>query len=281
VADAAGPFVRIVPKEAENAARLRAAIDDLFATKMPQIHRAVVEHLDASLRSYMWKFVVANWDTIKPLCARPDFVRLVLARLGAYLARENVHSVAARVYGEGGAATPDDVVHPTECWVKPPMGTDPMLGDLRVRASDGARLVVLWPSCDLVLRNGERKVERVLCVRTEPLADTDEYKAWVTANKPKGKSNEKLVALKSLLTNQRQKAHARHHFLPPAWDIPGLVVDFRAVEMVAVTDLLAMPCQGTVSSPFAESMAARFGDYLGRLGTPDVDLDACLGIVRE
>jgi hypothetical protein len=51
--------------------------------------------------------------------------------------------------------------------------------------------------------------------------------------------------------------------------------------MIAVAEVCAMPCEGTVSSPFAESMAVRFGDYLGRLGTPDVDLDACLGIVRE
>src|SRR5712692_2050480 len=56
VAHHANIFVRVVGKDA-GLAKLQEEIGKLFALRIPQLHRAVVNHFDATLCRYMWDFV--------------------------------------------------------------------------------------------------------------------------------------------------------------------------------------------------------------------------------
>ena len=278
--DVSSIFVRVVGKEAESLKRLADALNDLFAINIPQIHRAIVEHLDASLRAYMWGFVVKEWDKIKGLIGEPDFVRLLLRRLGVAFAR-GIGPMLERLYpGSGGAEPAPEKIHAVEYYVKPPIEGDLQLGDLRrlTRGGKEGLFVVLWPSCDLVPRDGHCKVERVLCARTKSLDEFAEYKKWLETEAPSANATNGLL---DLMANNRRTGQAdRYHFLPPAWDLPALVVDFADLDHVTEAELRGAPCVATLASPFAESVAVRFVRYLGRLGTPDLDLELILASFR-
>ncbi len=121
-------------------------------------------------------------------------------------------------------------------------------------------------------------MERALCARAKPIEEFDEFVAWRQSPTPSNTVVEKLTAL--MANNRRSGQSDRYHFLPPAWDIPAMVADFGDLEHVPVTELRAASCLATVASPFAEAIAMRFVRYLGRLGTPDVDLDLVLAALR-
>lgn len=284
VKDQAGPFVRIVPKEAGGLKQLGDTLRQIFAARIPQIHRAAVDHLAGALRSYMWGFVTDNWEEIRGLTEQPDFVRLLLKRLGLQF----THGVAGLIrtlYPGADASDPaGDTVHPVEYYVRPPIGPHPQLGDLRrlpVGTETEVLMVVVWPSCDLVHRDGRCKVSRVLCARAKALTEFEEYSTW-TAQATPGKDKEKAEkALTALIGNNRRIGQAeRYYFLPAAWDMPPAVVDFNDLEHVPVEVLNAAQCVATVASPFAEAMAARLIRYLGRLGTPDLDMAIVLKSLR-
>jgi CheY-like chemotaxis protein len=275
-------FVRLVPKEGGSLARLVKEIEGLFALKIPQVHRAIFDHLEASLRDYMWNFVVANWSDIGSLVARPDFIRLLVHRLALQFARVGVGDMVEQVYPGTPGGDPDpEKVHPAEYYIKPPLDTDPSLGDLRFlkRLDLEELLVVVWPSCDLVHRGGKCKVDRALCARTIPISECEEYKKWAEQPTPSKAPTESLVAL---MSNSRKGTHQaeRYHFLPAVWDIPAVVIDFQKLEHVEVAELRGARCLATVASPFAESIGARFIRYLGRLGTPDLDIELALAAIR-
>lgn len=169
-------FVRVVPKDARALENLRIALDSLFATKIPQIHRATLEHIDNSLREYMWTFVAPNWEVLKGLVAQPDFVRLLVKRLADQIAVSGVSSVVNSVYSKKDYDSTSSAVHPTEYYVKPPTTSEIRFGDIRVH--DGGLMIVLWPSCDLVERDGRCKVEFALCAALTPLSDSPEFQKW-------------------------------------------------------------------------------------------------------
>jgi len=268
------PLVRVVGKDSGGLSRLGQTIREIFALRIPQTHRALAQHFDSALREYMWGFVLENWSRLRGLIDRPDFVRLLLHRLAAQFSREGVESIVEKLYPGTSMRTPEGhMAHPTEYYIKPPIGTNPQLGDIRRLEKD--LFVVVWPSCDLVLRGESCKVERALCARALPLADYPEFKEWLSERGSSGKRK----ALEALMKNNRQSARGqseRVHFLPSAWDIPASIVDFQDLRHVEMAELRGAECLATVASPFAESIGTRFIRYLGRLGTPDLDIEACI-----
>lgn len=268
-------FVRLVPKEQDSLQNLVNAINALFEIKVPQLHRAISDHVESGVRDYMWGFVVDQWASFEDFVAKPDFVRLLLMRLATTLSRDGVAGVVSQVHPESDERDPDvDKVHPVEYYIKPPIGANPQLGDLRTLERNGTSVVVvvLWPSCDLVEREGKCKVDRALCALAKPLSDYLELTDWQAKQ-----SGNKKKALESLLANNRRGTQSdRYHFLPHAWDIPASVIDFQELEHVPVSDLREAPCVATIASPYAEAIGNRFGKYLGRIGTPDLDFELIL-----
>lgn len=265
-----GPFVRLVGKEHGGLKKLMEEIKLIFQTKMPQIHRATIDHLDQSLGLFMWGFVAPRWSDLKSIADKPEFFRLILQRLASAMSREGVSKAVESVYDN---VIPDtlDKIHVTEFYVMPPMSTDPMLGDIRMRSTGGKDefLVVLWPSCDMVTSgNRTAKTEAVLCAKADMFDVDEEVVAWVRDG-----STTKAKAVEKLIRNRRDD---RLHFLPGVWEIPNLIVDFQKLEYVQLADVRALKCLGTMASPFAEEIASRFQRYTGRIGTPDLDPSAIM-----
>lgn len=269
-------FVRLVGKEAGGLEKLREEIANLFVLRIPQIHRAIVNHIDQSLCTYMWEFVQGHWTEFEALINKPEFLRLVVQRLALTFARQGIEQMTQEVYGVPAPEQSDDVeiAHPAEYYIKPPISQDPMLGDIRLRNDDESivYLVVLWPSCDMVSTgNRQPKTDFVLCARASLATDEPEVRNWRS-----DPSNNKKKKVESLIKNMRDKTPDRYHFLPGVWDIPHLVVDFQALEHVSLTTIRGFGCVATLASPFAEAMATRFQKYIGRVGTPDLDVEAVI-----
>jgi CheY-like chemotaxis protein len=279
-------FVRLVGKDAGGLQRLKDEITDLFRIRVPQVHRAVVNHLDRALCCYMWEFVQGRWAEFSSLADKPEFLRLVVQRLAMTFAREGIDRMTAEVYGTPatGGTPAGDTVHPAEYYIKPPIGNDPVLGDIRLRQTGGTSeyLVVLWPTCDMVPRKDRQtgqlkvKVERVLCARATLAKEVPEVVDWLGSS-----SKNKQEKVGKLVKNTRETSSERYHFLPGVWDIPDLVVDFQALEQVALDDLKTHTCLGTLASPFAEAIGSRFQRYISRIGTPDLDVNTVLDRIRN
>ena len=190
-----------------------------------------------------------NWAVIHQWPDRSSVPRRQIQRKG----------VARGLDVRRGRGTGDQ--NTTEVYIKLPM-----LGDVRVRR---------WVPYFFNLRFGGKwkSAGRVSSTWGLRLDGEPEYVEWGKDRKDKTKTG----TLTALMKNNRRTGQSeRYHFLPPAWDIPGLIVDFQGIEHVPVADFRALPCLATISSPFAEALSSRFGRYVGRLGTPDIMLSACL-----
>jgi hypothetical protein len=269
-------FVHLVRKTA-GLATLEEAVRAVFATRIPQMHRAIVDQFDKTLCNYMWGFVVKQWEALKDIADKPEFLRLLIQRLTISLVREGIDSAVAQVFGQQ-TNTAADKIHPAEMYIKPPIGPDPLLGDVRVRrktiesGTQTEYLVVLWPSCDMVSASGRApKTDTILCARATLFADSKEAIALRGGNSKANQTN-----TKKLIANNRDSnfgSSDRFHFLPEICDVPALVVDFQALEDIPLAEARSLECAASLASPFAELLASRFLRYIGRLGTPDVDGD--------
>jgi CheY-like chemotaxis protein len=271
-------FIRVVTK-VDGLKALHTEVERIFKTKVPQMHRAIVNHVDRVLCRYMWGFVVQEWPALKEIADKPEFLRLLVQRLALSFVREGIEETISEVFGGAKDHPPPDRVHPAEFYIKPPIGSDPVLGDIRSRQHSEEKefLVVLWPTCDMVSTHGRTpKTEIVLCARAFRLETFPEAKKY-GENQTKSTYDQ----LESLLDNDRKKhlgSPDRFHFLPGILDIPNLVIDFQALEILPFKDVQALSSSGSLASPFAELLGSRFDRYRGRIGTPDLDYDL---VIRE
>ena len=100
---------------------------------------------------------------------------------------------------------------------------------------------------------------------------------WLTSTT----SNTKRKKVERLVQNTRDESPDRYHFLPGVWDIPDLVVDFQNLEHIALSDIKGLVCLATLASPFSEALGARFQRYIGRIGTPDLDVSTVVDQIRN
>jgi CheY-like chemotaxis protein len=267
-------FVRLVGKDVGSLKKLGEVLGEIFGTRVPQMFRAIDEHLDFVLRDYMWKFVDRHWDILAPISGKPEFLRVILKRLAASLSTDGVSRLSNAVFGDDpvGEVAPGKV-HPAEYYIMPPVDLDSIrMGDVRVRnTGDGEEyLIVVWPSCDMVRSEGRvPKTDRVLCVRCDEVVGATEILQY----KEDPNSKKRKAAVQDLLKNNRAQTSDRYHFLPGLCDIPDLLLDFQKLEIVPFDECAGLRCPATVASPFAESISSRLFRYIGRIGTPDIDLD--------
>ena len=91
--------------------------------------------------------------------------------------------------------------------------------------------------------------------------------------------------MKSLLSNRRQKGQPdRFHYLPGAFDLPHLIVDFQQVLTVPREALSedGVVRVATLDEPYGAELVSRFTNYLNRIGSPDLDVESILeGLVPE
>jgi hypothetical protein len=270
-------FVRLIAKT-DGLGRLSAEVEALFATRIPQLNRAILNHLDRTLCDYMWNFVAKEWPSLKDIADRPEFLRLLLNRLSYSFARTEVEKALREAFENYDAPAVDpERIHPAEFYVMPPLSLDPTLGDVRLRKNnDNAEyLIVLWPTCDMVSSGGRKpKVDRVLCARAKLLTTFPEVQE--NAANPSTRTRDHLM---KLMANNRDRGRGSAdsiHFLPAFLGIPDLIVEFRELEVLALEDVRKLKCLAAIASPYAEQMNFRFDSYRGRIGVPDLDLEVVI-----
>lgn len=264
------------------ASKADVAADDLINTLqlviqsgLPDINRAILEHIDKVQREYFWDFVAGHWDTIRGAGDKRALAHLLVRRLAASLSGVSAEDLAEKLGAQIAAPITEDQVHPVEMYVLPPISREMKTGEIvrgEIQGQDGY-CVVLTPSCDLVDHPPQvPKAERVLLVRAGPLEGTAEFKNWKAAP-----SNTKKNVLTDLLKNNRRSGQGeRFHFLPEAFTVPNLLIDFQAALSVPLSELQDVQRLAVLDSPYAEALIARYVRYLGRVGTLDIDLESLL-----
>jgi CTP synthase len=167
-----------------------------------------------------------------------------------------------------------------EQYIYPPMEDSLLTGDV-LRIKDGkledpmAYRLVLAPSCDLVMRNGKCKVEKVLVAKCK---SRDEYlKVVAVQANIKPKDLDKKI-LKSRITEPQLGGY----ILLPEYKsvLPSLAVHLRNLEMIPITEIsLTDNVEAnfkritSIDSPFREQITWAYLQIAGRPGVPDRDID--------
>lgn len=277
VQDLAAPLIRVIPKTGDGLQGLKAAIEELIHSGIPEVNRLIVRHIDGIQRDFMWDFVSPRWEELRDHRDRHSLAYLLMRRLSHSLAREGAVQLGQALGApkQGSIGADPDRVHPMEYYVHPPVTAGLLTGDpLRGQvAGQDHYWVVLTPSCDMV--PGREKAESVLLAKCLPLNQFDEYQSFMAKQPP---SNSARRELTSLLRNNRERGQAeRFFFLPAALHIPNLVVDLQELATVSFAEAQGLTRIASIDSPFVELLATRFARYFGRLGVPDLDTDAVIG----
>ena len=272
------PFVQVVAKIAEDAVReLREAVTLAFQSDFPRIYRLLEGHSAAVTRDFMIEFVENNWDILSD--NRADMMHLLLRHLSVSIGRGALELTAQLGYGTGDGS--DDTVHASRYYTALP-SEDYATGDVlrgprslptnEDRSESDCWYVIVTPSCDLV--ENRRKAEFVVLARCWPLESFKEYGMLLEAGS--NASSQETDRLKSLLGSRPHgRQQDRYHYLPAAWSVPHLMVDNQLVVSVPYNDLVERYEKvASLDSPFAEELVHRFARYIGRLGTPDLNLEA-------
>ncbi len=277
VQDLAAPLIRVVPKTGDGLQGLKAAIEELIRSGIPEVNRLLVRHIDGIQRDFMWDFVSPRWEELRDHRDRHSLAYLLLRRLSHSLAREGVVHLAQALGapGQESIGADPDKVHPMEYYVYPPLTEGLLTGDvLKGKIGDNENYwVVLTPSCDMV--SGREKADSVLLAKCVPLDQCEECHDFLAQQPPSSQARGRLT---SLLRNNRQSGQPeRYFFLPAALDIPNLVADLQDLATVSRDEAREFARVASIDSPFAELLATRFARYFGRLGVPDLDTDAVIG----
>lgn len=252
-------FVRVVEKT-ETTDRVKEEVRRVLSTQLPALTRQVEE----IQRSYMWDFVSTHWREFDTAHEQADVAYLLARRLALSLQRE-ARRMARKMAGESVPIADPKNVHPMEMYVRPPVGTSRLAGDILkgVVNGDSGHWLVLTPSCDF---EQVGRLNSVLLAQCVPLSAEPEFANW------KANPATNLDPLKAVIGDNRQKAQSeRFKFLPGTFFLPDSIVDFQKLRTVSPDELKKLEVIASLDSPFAEAVLARFSRYFGRLGTPDID----------
>jgi len=255
----ATPLVRVVEKT-EGVERLLAIAGELIDTKLPHLNRALLSHVQGVQADYMWKFVAQHWTALAEERDGLTLAYLLARRLSASLTPGQIGKLAEALGNTPGDLPQGDNVHAAEYYLMPSLTDAPSLAGDIYSFPEGHYRVLLTPSCDLV----RKKCEFTLWAGCIHLSETSEYKAWA-ADKTKEKP------LRALMRNNRDKQPDRYFFLPGAYTVPDLVVDFERLSHTSYGELDQSRRIASLDSPFVESLLSRFARFFGRLGTPDLE----------
>lgn len=276
VSDLVSPLVRVVEKSAGLDALL-AAVRGIFATRLPEVNRALIRHVEGIQRTYMWEFVAEHWERFGETPDRVSLAFLLARRLALSLSGEGIATLAADLGDPRAEEGEQGRVPAMRYYVLPPVEPSPLSGDLYRGAVEGTEgfWALLTPSCDLVQERP--KAQWVLLAGCLPLEGQEEYTYWREHD-----SNTSKTRLERLMGNNREQGQAdRFHFLPGALTLPDLIVDFQLLATLSYEDLGTLERVSSLDSPFAEALIARFTRYWSRVGTPDLDLGAVLTRLRS
>lgn len=260
---------------------IEATIKDAIDSGLPALRRRLEFHFRDVFREYMWDFVAPNFLDFS---ADNNYTYLLLRRLSL--------SITSSVGKDLGIDLNPPQVPTARYYVIPPVESL-RTGD--IFSADFSRFVLnpsfyldsvndsektsFWvvttPTCDLTIqRNGKSKATNVIFARATNLKSLPEFKKLTETSFDKAKGS-----LKSLMLNRRQKhQESRFHYLPAAFSIPHLVVDFQQIvsiprEALDKEDVIRI---ASLDTPYGEELIARFTNYFNRIGSPDLNIDEVL-----
>ena len=161
--------------------------------------------------------------------------------------------------------------HPAEFLITNPIKPNIFTGDILL-LNDGQRKIIMTPACDIDLKNGIRKAEKILTIR---ILKPEEIDAEFINT---GMSNGKKSKLKSIINN----SNPRYHFIPQAGIFDCGVIDFQdkfSESAIIIEEQIknkAIERIATVSSPFLKDIISRYASYYSRQGSPDFEIDELL-----
>lgn len=156
--------------------------------------------------------------------------------------------------------------HPAEFLITKPIKPNLFTGDI-IQTKQGKRCIVLTPACDIDLKNGKRKADKILTIHIINPNDIDPE--FSNPEMSSGKKNK----ISQILTN----SIARYHCIPSSKDFSIGLIDFqdkyttdsdsleRAIKEYRVERI------ATISHPFLKDIIARYSNYYSRQGSPDFD----------
>ena len=147
-----------------------------------------------------------------------------------------------------------DFFYPEEMYIIPPLVENIRTGNIVKLKNSTNWYIVLSPACDLVLRDGKPKTDRILTCQIE--------------NVSKG------VFKKNILERIVKNSHTPYyHYLPKTTLFSGGVINFRNIETFTPSDFqekFEKPF-AQISMVFAKDIIARFSSYYSRQGQPDFE----------
>ena len=261
------PFVAVVTKGSDDPKMLRESVDQLLASGVPAVQRALLGEMEEVVRTFMINYVAPRWaEVFEGESGKANLAHILARRLSVALSGSELSRVIEGI----GLPAPAGGASPSQYYVIPPIGTMPMVGDLHylekpdTEGDEESWWIVLTPTCDFA----HSKADFALVARCTRLDQMQAYKD--AAGKEKLSDGER-GRLENIIRNRS----LRYHYLPAAFDILHLVVDFQDLMTLPRDTLDAMSREATLDSPFAEELQSRFAAYFGRIGTPDLDW-ACI-----
>jgi CheY-like chemotaxis protein len=252
-------IVRIVRK-GDGLDSLRGAIKDVFSSKLLFLKQQLNGYVREVMRSYFWDFIHPNWKMLENIKDEVSLGFLVVRRLAMSLSKEKIAGIL------GDPKISPEKVHPMEFYIFPPVNSEFETGD--ILQDNNKFFVIVTPSCDFILRKGERKAQKVLLAKCIPLKDTDQYRKY-----EKSKSKENIQKLKELIES---RSGDRYFALPQAPFINNSILDFQHILIIDYEELKKFKKVGRLDDPFAHSMLTYFIRYYNRIGFPDIDSDYVL-----
>lgn len=266
------PFVQVVAKSDETE-RLFECVNRCLSSSFPPLHRSIQDHIDAVSRDFMIEFVEQHWAELSD--REQDIAHLLMRRLGVSF-DGGVNLVTSWL---DGASPPVDTVPPIRYYVVPPPNIYRMGDILRLPKSDDGDdenadrwYVIMTPSCDLV--EGRRQADSIVLAECLLIESFGEYASCIT---PATRSRTSLDKLERLLKSRPQNGQQnRYFYLPHAWTLPDMMVDLQKISNIPHKELGKYNKEAALDNPYAEALSHQCHSYLGRVGTPDLDLEASI-----
>ncbi|MGF7060711.1 hypothetical protein [Brassicibacter mesophilus] len=154
-----------------------------------------------------------------------------------------------------------------EMYIKPPINDKLRTGSIIKSKKDGMYCVVLSPPCDLVLRDGIFKTDRIMLCEI----DSEE-----TVNQEITQGVKQAKMKKVLLPAIRNNYKEYYHWLPSNSLFKGGYINFRSILTYTPVQLKEEFCDPElrIQEYFIKSILNRFSSYYARQGQPDFNFDA-------
>jgi CheY-like chemotaxis protein len=125
----ATPLIQVVEKT-EGLPRLLDSLRSIFATRLPAVNRALIRHLEAIQRDYMWDFVANHWAQFGDTSDRTALAYLLARRLAISLSGAGVQQLAQELGDATITSVTEGQIHPMRYYVIPPVEPTPLAGDV-------------------------------------------------------------------------------------------------------------------------------------------------------